>query len=111
MAEAEGVGDGAWPGWVGMFGALGIEGGGDAPFDDPRVAAVPTWRQAQVSDLGEEVVQEAVDKKGVAVEEVRARWQRGIVRRRRWRVPVKLRRSGSRCSRAAASAIRQRMAR
>jgi hypothetical protein len=70
--EADGVGDGAWFGRVGVFGPFGIEGG-DAAFDDARVGAVAAWREGSVGDLGEEVVQQAVEKKGEACEVVRAR--------------------------------------
>jgi hypothetical protein len=110
MAEAEGVGDGARQGWVGVFGALEVELE-LAPFDDAGVGAVAPWWQAKSGDLIEEIGQEEVEKKGVVSWAARARWQRGMVRRRRRRVLVKLRQSGSRSARAAASAIRQRMAR
>jgi len=73
VAEAERVGDGLGPGRAGMFGAFGVELE-LAPFDDAGVGAVAAWRQAKVSDLGEEVGQEAVEKKGVGWGAVRARW-------------------------------------
>jgi hypothetical protein len=111
LDEAEGVHDGTRSGWMSVFGTLGVEGGGDAAFDDAGVGAILGWGQAEAGDLGEEVGQEAVDTTGEASGEARARWQRGMARRSRWRVPVTLRRSGSRAARSAASAIRQRMAR
>jgi hypothetical protein len=72
MDEVKGVGD--WSGLqrVGMFWAFGVELE-RSPLDDPRVGAVAPWRQAEVGDLGEQVRQEAVEKKGEAVGEARAR--------------------------------------
>lgn len=72
MADAEGVSDGARFGRVGMFGALGVEGS-NAAFDDAGVGAVAAGREPSLSDLGEERVQEAVEKKGVAFGSARAR--------------------------------------
>jgi hypothetical protein len=64
-SQAEGVGDGSWPGRIGVFGAFGVELE-LAPFDDPGVGPVAAWRQAEGGDLVEEVGQEVVEKKGVA---------------------------------------------
>jgi hypothetical protein len=36
--EAEGVGDGSWPGRLGVFGVPGVEPGSDPSFDDARAA-------------------------------------------------------------------------
>jgi hypothetical protein len=63
--EVKGVGDRLRLGRVGMFWAFGVELE-LAPFDDTRVGAVASRRQAEASDLVEEVGQEAVEKKGVA---------------------------------------------
>lgn len=109
-AEVEGVSDGAWPGRGSVFGALGVELE-VAPFEDARVGPVAAWWEAEAGDLVEKIGQETVEKKGEVFGAARARWQRGMVRRRRRRVSVKLRRSGSRSALAAAAAIRQRMAR
>ena len=72
--EVKGVGDGAWLGRVGVLGALGVERGGDASFDDAGVGAVAAWGQAEGGDLVEGVGQEAVEKKGEASWAARARW-------------------------------------
>src|SRR4030095_2527677 len=104
-SQMEGVSKGTWLGRVGVCGAFGVELE-LAPFDDAWVGAVTAWGQAEAGDLVEEVGQEPVDKKGAASGAVRARCQRGMVRRRRRSVSGKLRRSGSRSALAAASAIR-----
>ena len=44
--EVKGVGDGAWLGRGGVFGAFGVELE-LAPFDDPGVGPVAAWRQAE----------------------------------------------------------------
>ena len=72
VAEPEGVNDGARLRRIGMFWPFGVEGE-LAPLDDTRVGTVASGRQAELSDLVEEIGQEAVDKKGVASGEVSAR--------------------------------------
>ena len=72
MADAEGVSDGAWFGRVGMFWAFRVEGR-NAAFDDAGVAAVAARREAGLSDLREERVQETVKKKGGAFGSASAR--------------------------------------
>jgi hypothetical protein len=66
LDEAEGVRDGTGSGWMSVFGTLGVEGGGDAAFDDAGVGVNLGWGQAEAGDLGEEVGQEAVDTTGEA---------------------------------------------
>src|SRR5207248_10254630 len=93
LATAKSLDDRPWLGWVGMLWSFGGEGE-LAPFDDAGVAAIAAGRQAEPSDVREERRQQAVEQKGVGSGEARARCQRGMARRRRRRVPVKLRRSG-----------------
>src|SRR6266536_5957490 len=104
--DTDGRGGRAGLGRVGVVGAFELEVGHLA-LDHARVAALAAGRQARGGDLA----QQAGDKRGARSGLVRPRWKRGTARRRTRRVPVKLRRSGSRLARAAASAIVRRMAR
>ena len=80
---------------------------GHLAFDDSRVGPVAAQGQPFAGDVAEQ----RADKKGDRVASGKPRWKRETARRRRRRVPVKLRRSGSRPATVAASYMVRRTAR